>query len=239
MFNIKKYPNILQKSIKLTCKDCNKSFEQNIATEFNIADYPELHDALYDPDFFGCKCPKCKKESKLLYPFMYLDPKRKIGLFVTTPNDNITKLKYQILDDPNHPILNLRKSYYTTRLVACQKDFIEKREILEIGLDDRATELMKYYVKNNELKDEKYKSTKNTALTYYIDKNGNQFINTYIDTNPFEQITINIDAYEALRIKLIKKYGERNYDENILIDESWAKNNENIINELFGKKQSN
>lgn len=224
-----------QKSIKITCKDCNKSFEQNIPTEFNIADYPEFHDALYDPDFFGCKCPKCKKTSKLLAPFMYLDPKHRIGILVATPSDNITKLKYQILDTPSHPVIELRKSYYTTRLVANQKDFIEKREIFETRLDDRATELMKHYVKNNELKDEKYKTAKNIALIYHIDKNGNQFINTYIDTEPFEQITINIDAYEALRIKIIKQYGELHYDKNILIDSSWAENNEKIINELFGK----
>ena len=228
MFNIKKYPDMPQTTIKITCKNCNKTYSHNIPTEIDVSLYPELHDQICDPDIFGFKCPKCKNSSHIFSPFMYKDSRRKIGIFVNTPNDNIIKRKYEILDSPSHPVISLREQYFTTRIVSCLQDLLEKRELLELHLDDRAAEILKYWVYKHELKAEEYKSARKIALNYYIDNMGNHFVNTYIDNVPLEQITINIDAFYTISKEISKKCGNFKNDKEILIDQTWAKNNKDI-----------
>lgn len=235
MFNIKKYPKMPYQTIKITCKDCNKTFDYNVPTEINIADYPELYNDITDPDFFELKCPKCKKSTRMFASFTYIDPRHRICLYVNTPNGNMTKLKYAVLDDTNSKIMRLKEQYYRTRIVSGLKEFAEKRELLELNIDDRTAEILKNYVRSNELKDAAYNTTNDIQLTYVINKNGNHFVNTYLDGKPFEQITINIDAYEITRLKIFKQFGETHTDKNILVNDEWAKNNEKITESLFSK----
>ena len=227
MFNIKKYPDMPQTTIKIMCKNCNKTYSHNIPTEIDVSLYPELHDQICDPDIFGFKCPKCKNSSHILAPFLYKDSRRKIGIFVNTPNDNIVKRKYEILDNQNHPIITLRKKHFETRITPCLQDFLEKRELLELHLNDRAAEILKYWVYEHELKDEKYKSVNKITMNYCIDKMGNHFVKTYIDNEPFEQITMNPDAFYAISEEINKKCED--LQKEILIDQTWAKNNINMI----------
>ncbi len=115
-----------------TCPQCMTEHQIKLWTSINIAVHPELRKSIETLSYFQFECPNCGKVSFVLRPCLYLDSANAF-LLCFSPDGSIPA-----------DVSNVRSlSGYTLRCVKTPNAFLEKVNILERGLDDRAMELTK------------------------------------------------------------------------------------------------
>lgn len=120
--------------IKYTCPYCGKEFEIEIYHSINCSEDPDLRDRCISGDIFQHSCPHCHKDFMIQNPLLYEDPEHKFVLWVSS-NDvgDLSSLAKPLIDKG-----------YKLRRCATVKEFVEKIQIFEDGVDDIAVELAKY-----------------------------------------------------------------------------------------------
>lgn len=114
--------------INIKCNCCSESFQAAVYTCVNTSENPELHDKVRDGSIFVSKCPGCGASCLYQGPFLYTNPTER----------QLVILSSAAIDDSD-----LDKSF-TARQVSSPGELIEKVNIFDDGLDDRAIELCKY-----------------------------------------------------------------------------------------------
>lgn len=120
--------------IKYTCPYCGKEFEIEIYHSVNSSEDPDLRDRCISGDIFQHSCPHCHSDFMIQNPLLYEDPEHKFVLWVSG-NDvgDLSSLSKPLIEKG-----------YKLRRCATVKEFVEKIQIFEDGVDDIAVELAKY-----------------------------------------------------------------------------------------------
>lgn len=121
--------------IKYICPYCHKEFEITIYHSVNAEEDPDLRERCISGDVFQHSCPHCHTDFMIQNPLLYEDPKNKFVLWVSS-NDVGSDLS--ALSQP------LIQKGYKLRRCSTVKEFVEKIQILEDGVDDIMVELAKY-----------------------------------------------------------------------------------------------
>jgi len=128
---------------KIPCSKCGRKFTAPLWRNINAAEQPELKKLCLNGSLTKFKCPHCRHIFTLEYSLFYFDPDNKfIVAAVPKPllhySDDYFKITFG--DFPAYT-LDFRK-----RVVLRMDAFLETARIFEYGLDDRAIQLMKFFI---------------------------------------------------------------------------------------------
>ncbi len=116
----------------ITCPHCQGEFTRDALASIQIDLEPDMRAKVQDFSCFRWECPNCKVASLVLAPCLYHDVGNQFMVWLCPDGKNPILQQVNQLED------------YTLRYVDDLNTFREKIVILEMGLDDRAVEIMKY-----------------------------------------------------------------------------------------------
>ena len=128
--------------IEVECPNCGETIKVNLNEFVDVVEDPEYKAQIVAGDFFLNECPNCGDAVMVEYPVMYMDPSRKLNVYMAPEHEN------DMLDQLNS--LNVpeadqdHEAIY--RLTSCGAQLMEKILIAECGRDDRIVELYKFIV---------------------------------------------------------------------------------------------
>lgn len=121
--------------IEYTCPYCQKTFETGVYDVVDAQEDPDVKERCVSGDLFRVSCPHCKKDYMILFPLVYIDRANRFVLWLsqTEANESIRTLTSQ-------------KGMEGFRFRRCDnlREFCEKIQIFEDGMDDVMVELAKY-----------------------------------------------------------------------------------------------
>ncbi|MBR2066889.1 MAG: CpXC domain-containing protein [Solobacterium sp.] len=123
------------KDIEYTCPYCGKTFETRLYEAVNASEDVDLAELSRSGDIFKHLCPHCHTDFMIQNHFVYHDPSRKFMIVLSNEDVPYAMREYA------KPMVE--KGY---RLRHCKtvRDFTEKVQIFEDGIDDVLVELAKY-----------------------------------------------------------------------------------------------
>lgn len=113
------------------CPHCKNERERSVLDSINIDLQPEMRQKVQDLSCFAWTCPICGKTSLVIDPCLYHDMGNEFMVWLSPAGNPADASGFDPL------------AGYTLRWVENLNAFREKISILELGLDDRAVELMK------------------------------------------------------------------------------------------------
>jgi len=150
------------KQMKYTCPYCGKSFDIEIYTDIHADQDEDLRQLAVSGDLFRHSCPHCHREFMIQNPLIYIDQNHKFCLWL---NENDAGKDLKTITAP------LNKAGYILRRCPTLKEFCEKIEILEDGVDDRMVELCKYDCFIEFIDNKKGKAEDITSIEYQRTEN--------------------------------------------------------------------
>lgn len=195
------------------CSKCKKEFKIPIFPYINFNENPEYYAKVKNLDIFKVKCEFCGNEEFVKYDCLIVDPIHKYFIYLFN-NKNIEAFRKSV-DYFVNVILKKDQiqdwDQLQTRLVLDLNELIEKIQIFELGLNDKAIEIIKRGLIEKKLKN-------NDVLLFDgIHNTDLEFIK--LSENP-EKITINIEFYNKIIENVNKMKDEKiNFD---LVNQDWV-----------------
>ena len=128
--------------IEVECPGCGETITVNMNEFVDVVENPEYKAAIVEGDFFFNTCPGCGEGVMVEYPVMYMDPSRKLNIYMAPDHEEDLIDQLNSLDIPDSDVDE--ESVY--RLTSCGVQLMEKILIAESGRDDRIIELYKFIV---------------------------------------------------------------------------------------------
>jgi hypothetical protein len=128
--------------IEVECPGCGETINVNMNEFVDVVENPEYKAAIVEGDFFFNTCPGCGEGVMVEYPVMYMDPSRKLNIYMAPDHEEDLLDQLNSLDIPDADVDE--ESVY--RLTSCGVQLMEKILIAESGRDDRIIELYKFIV---------------------------------------------------------------------------------------------
>lgn len=199
--------------IDYTCSKCKSTFEIPIFPYINFHENPEYYAKVKDLEIFKVKCDKCSNEEYVKYDCLIVDPIHKYFLYLFN-SQNVEAFRKSV-DYFVNVILQKDQiqdwDQIQTRLVLDLNELIEKMQIFEIGLNDKAIEIIKRGLIERNL------SNSNILLFDGINETNLEFIK--MSEKP-EKITVNIEFYNRIIENVNKMKDEKiNFD---LVNQDWV-----------------
>ncbi|MBR2675414.1 MAG: CpXC domain-containing protein [Solobacterium sp.] len=161
------------RTVSYTCPYCGKNYEIEIYDSVTADEDTDLRDRCLSGDLFRSTCPRCKHDFLVQYPLVYIDRDHR---FVIWLNENAPS------EDLMRSIASpLVPQGYTLRRTPTLKEFAEKIQILEDGVDDRVVEVAKYDSLIEYLDNKKGNAEDITAIEYQRTENEVMKINIRTD----------------------------------------------------------
>lgn len=201
---------------KVKCPGCGHEMNMEIHEFVDVETDPEYKAKIMNGSLFLVKCPKCGEETLAEYPLMYMDPSKKLNIYMAPGHDDGLLEQLNSLELPEAEID--REAVY--RVVESGEDLLEKILIADGGRDDRVLELYKAIIVEN-IKEE-WPQVKREDILYFLDGEEDYFIIWDFQNLAGEQLTVNIDdeLYDQLERDYLPalavpagKYAE--------VDEAW------------------
>lgn len=145
--------------IKYICPYCKKEFGTNIYQAVNVQTDPDLRERCMSGDIFHHSCPHCHTDFMIQNPLLYEDPEHQFVLLVSQNEADLSSFAKPLVEKG-----------YTLRRCSTVKEFTEKIQILEDGVDDIAVELAKYDSFIDFLNSRKGKAEDVTSIDYAYTK---------------------------------------------------------------------
>ena len=117
----------------LTCT-CEKNFEFDIPESVDLSLRPEATEEILSGTFFTLTCPHCGEIIKPEFPLKITDQEKKIDIFLVPEMER------------DRYLAGLTHYPESARVVIGFAELAEKLRILSDELDDRAVEILKYYL---------------------------------------------------------------------------------------------
>lgn len=147
--------------IKYICPYCKKEFDTDIYQAVNAQSDPDLRERCMSGDIFRHSCPHCHTDFMIQSPLLYEDKEHQFVLLVSSEEAGEGFVSYtKPLSDKG----------YTLRRCSTIKEFTEKIQILEDGVDDILVELAKYDSFIDFLNSRKGKAEDVTSVDYAYTK---------------------------------------------------------------------
>lgn len=122
---------------KFKCMKCNEVYDIETFDSISVCEDPDLKDRCLSGDIFQYECPHCHETYMLSYPCLYSDSEKKFMVWLADENFIEGAINDSVIKQLDGRGFILRRSEDIT-------SFIEKIQILDDGVDDRAVELAKY-----------------------------------------------------------------------------------------------
>ena len=172
---------------KIKCPGCGEEIMMDIHEFVDVCVEPSYKEKVMNGSFFLAKCPKCGDETLAEYPMMYMDPDRKLTIYMAPEHDNSLLAQLNSLELPESSI----DAEAVFRVVKDGGELLEKILIFDGGRDDRIIELYKALVYEN-IKGE-WPKVRREDLLYYLDGEEDYFIIWDYTNAMGEQLTVNLD----------------------------------------------
>lgn len=198
---------------KIQCQNCGTDIPVNMTEFVDISTDPVYKEKIMDGSFFMVKCPSCGDETLVEYPVMYMDPSKKLTVYMVPDHEDDLLDNLNSLDVPETD-LNPEAEF---RLVNCSSELLEKILLRDNNRDDRVIELYKALICENIKED--WPDVTPDAILYYKEPDDEYFIIWDYVNAAGEQLTVNLDEelYEDLKTNYISamdiplnKYAEVN-----------------------------
>lgn len=124
---------------KIKCESCGHKIMVNINEVVDVSDMPQFKQKILDGRFFLVKCSECGAETLVEYPFIYVDPDKKLNIYMTPEDEDEVLKELNSLELPEDAV----DKEAVFRLVENSGELIEKIMINNNGRDDRIIELYK------------------------------------------------------------------------------------------------
>ncbi len=187
------------RTVSYTCPYCGKNYEIEIYDSVTADEDMDLRDRCLSGDLFRSTCPRCKRDFMVQYPLVYIDRSHR---FVIWLNENAPS--EELMRSIAAPLI---PQGYTLRRTPTLREFAEKIQILEDGVDDRAVEVAKYDSLIEFLDNKKGTAEEITAIEYQRTENEVMKINIRTDDKGLsflipvsmveEEMTESGDLYEV------------------------------------------
>lgn len=115
----------------VTCPHCHEQSEHKTPAHINIDRTPALRAAVRDLSYFRVSCPNCNETMLAVQPCLYHDMSRRFMVWLHPEEQTPPAASFDPL------------AGYQLRVTDTLNAFREKIEVLELGLCDRAVEMMK------------------------------------------------------------------------------------------------
>ena len=164
----------------------------------DVCEEPSYKEKVMNGSFFLAKCPKCGDETLAEYPMMYMDPSKKLTVYMAPEHDDSLLSQLNSLELPESAV----DTEAIFRVVKDGGELLEKILIYDGGRDDRIIELYKALVYEN-IKDE-WPDVHRENLLYYLEGEEDYFILWDYTNAMGEQLTVNLD--DQLYEELVRDY---------------------------------
>lgn len=177
------------------CPGCGHEITANLREFVDAAADPQYKEQIMTGEFFLLKCPECGEQTLAEYPVMYMDPDKKLNVYMAPGHEPALLDQLNSLELPEADI----DEEAVFRVVSDGGQLLEKILICDGGRDDRVIELYKALVYEN-IKEE-WPRTRREDILYFLDDEGDYFIIWDYTNAAGEQLTVNIDEelYEELK----------------------------------------
>lgn len=125
--------------LQFKCGSCGEPVDVTVWHTVDVAKNPELKEQVLSTDLTSFACPKCGYVTEAQYEVLYQDLAHACMIWLQYPNDQgQMTFKRGELDVPKDA-----PKHFRLRLVSDSNELAEKVRVFDDGLDDRAVELMK------------------------------------------------------------------------------------------------
>lgn len=155
--------------VKYKCPYCGYVFDMTVYDAVNVQQDPDLRDRCVYGEIFQQECPHCHKQFLVQNDLLYEDPIHKFAIWVCA--HDFGKMDIRAFTKP------LVQKGYVLRRCATVKEFAEKIQILEDGVNDVMVELAKYDCFIEFVDNKKGKPEDITSIEYQRTENDVMHIN--------------------------------------------------------------
>lgn len=171
----------------LNCPNCDMEIGFKPIEFVDVSTDPDYKEKIMNGQFFMVKCGECGAEIMVEYPVMYMDPEKKLNIYMAPDHDGDLLEQLNSLDVPECD----EDKDAIFRLVNSPTELLEKILLADGNRDDRIMELYKAIVVENIR--EEFPQVVPQDLLYYIDGDEEYLIVWDFDNEDGEQLTISIE----------------------------------------------
>ncbi len=182
----------------LNCPNCDMEIGFKPIEFVDVSTDPDYKEKIMNGQFFMVKCPECGAEIMVEYPIMYMDPDKKLNIYMAPDHDGDLLDQLNSLDVPEADI----DEDAVYRLVNGPTELLEKILLADGNRDDRIMELYKALIVESIRED--FPQVQPQDLLYYVDGNEEYFIVWDYENEDGEQLTIEVD--EELYQQLVEDH---------------------------------
>ncbi|MBR4020495.1 MAG: CpXC domain-containing protein [Firmicutes bacterium] len=178
----------------LNCPNCDMEIGFKPIEFVDVSTDPDYKEKIMNGQFFLVKCGECGAEIMVEYPVMYMDPEKKLNIYMAPDHDGELLEQLNSLDVPETD----EDKDAIFRLVGSPTELLEKILLADGGRDDRIMELYKAIIVENIRED--FPQVVPQDLLYYIDGDEEYLIVWDFENEDGEQLTISVeeDLYQDL-----------------------------------------
>lgn len=180
---------------KIKCPGCGHEINMEIHEFVDVETDPEYKERIMNGSLFLVRCPECGEETLAEYPVMYMDPSKKLTVYLAPGHDDSLLTQLNSLEMPEAEV----DTEAVLRVVESGEELLEKILIFDGGRDDRVLELYKAIIVEN-IRDE-WPQVRREDILYFLDEDEDYFIIWNFENLAGEQMTVNIDdeLYDQLK----------------------------------------
>lgn len=180
---------------KIKCPGCGHEINMEIHEFVDVETDPEYKERIMNGSLFLVRCPECGEETLAEYPVMYMDPSKKLTVYMAPGHDDSLLTQLNSLEMPEAEV----DTEAVLRVVESGEELLEKILIFDGGRDDRILELYKAIIVEN-IRDE-WPQIRREDILYFLDEDEDYFIIWNFENLAGEQMTVNIDdeLYDQLK----------------------------------------
>ena len=182
----------------LNCPNCDTEIGFKPIEFVDVSTDPDYKEKIMNGQFFMVKCGECGAEIMVEYPIMYMDPDKKLNIYMAPDHDGDLLDQLNSLDVPEADI----DEDAVYRLVNGPTELLEKILLADGNRDDRIMELYKALIVESIRED--FPQVQPQDLLYYVDGNEEYFIVWDYENEDGEQLTIEVD--EELYQQLVEDH---------------------------------
>lgn len=184
--------------LEVECPNCGQ-FLQIPQNEFvDVKENPEYKERIIDGSFFLHPCEDCGDMVLIEYPMMYMDPDKKLNIYMAPDHEEDLIHQLNSLDVPPQAL----DEEMVFRLVPNGLSLMEKILMWEAGRDDRALELYKFVIWDQVQAE--WPEIQPGDLLYMFDEDGEYFVIWPSDNGRGEKLTVPVD--QAMYEEILEDY---------------------------------
>ncbi len=133
-------------SAKAACPKCGAAIPVACWENLDAELYPEAKKRLTDGTLFSAVCPGCGELFNFTYPLLYHDAENRVMIQFTTERDEADDFIASAKDSlaMMNAVIPDGEKKYDYRVVFHPNELREKARLFDLGLDDRAAEIVKF-----------------------------------------------------------------------------------------------